>query len=165
MLGLLAGGMLLVLTRARSVPSRTSATDQSRIAASKVQAPSPPPDSPARVESKGEDQPKEKTTHGSGKAAAEASAHGVHHDPIPKDIRKSLPAQGVGEGYVSVYVRPWAIVSIDGKTIKQSPLVDYALPVGRHMIELVNPDHLPRRKEVPITITSDKHLEIREQFE
>ena len=37
-----------------------------------------------------------------------------------------------------MYVRPWAIVYIDGKRLRQTPIVDYTLPAGKHSLELVN---------------------------
>ena len=56
-------------------------------------------------------------------------------------------------GSISVLVRPWARVYIDGKLIQQTPLNDHVLSAGRHTIVLRN-DELGKQEAIPVVIRS-----------
>jgi hypothetical protein len=45
-----------------------------------------------------------------------------------------------GKGRLSVAVRPWAIVRVDGKRLQQTPVRDVELPAGAHVITLEGSD-------------------------
>src|SRR5262249_9780544 len=64
----------------------------------------------------------------------------VKGKPKPWPSRTSSDAShGRDEnGFLTVRVTPWALVSIDGKPIKQTPLTNYPVAAGKHIIELLN---------------------------
>lgn len=45
---------------------------------------------------------------------------------------------GGGTGFMSVSTQPWTIVYIDGKKIRNTPLIKYPLPSGQHKVRLIN---------------------------
>ena len=49
------------------------------------------------------------------------------------------PASG-GQGFLSVQTRPWTKVYIDGRFIRNTPLVRHQLPAGSHTVVCENPD-------------------------
>jgi hypothetical protein len=55
-----------------------------------------------------------------------------------------------GKATLSVSVRPWAIVYLDGKKIGQTPLREYPVSPGRHTLLLVN-DTKGKRENVSLT--------------
>jgi serine/threonine-protein kinase len=64
-----------------------------------------------------------------------------------------------GKGTLTVKVRPWAIVYVDGTRLRQTPVVNFELPAGKHTIELVN-EGKNRREKVNVTIKPDDPQEI-----
>ncbi len=69
-----------------------------------------------------------------------------------REPRSSSPAKTTSssdsnekEGTLSVQTRPWSKVYIDGKFIKNTPLVNYRLKVGNHTVVLENPSYNIRR--------------------
>jgi serine/threonine-protein kinase len=64
---------------------------------------------------------------------------------------------------MSVFVRPFAMVSVDGKPVGQTPLPGLELSAGRHTIELVN-DKLRRRARVVVTVRPGDNPELRRDF-
>jgi serine/threonine-protein kinase len=98
-------------------------------------------------------------------AAVETPKTGDHrsHGSRKRAAESTAPT---GEGYLSVYVRPWAMVNIDGKPIQQTPVIKLPLLAGHHVIDLVRTDHEPpHHKRVSATITAGGHLEVREELE
>ena len=59
-----------------------------------------------------------------------------------------------------MFVRPWAIVFVDGTRLRQTPIDKFELPAGKHTIELVN-DTRGKRERVPITVTPGQNQELR----
>ena len=57
--------------------------------------------------------------------------------PPPARFNRQLAEKGMGE--LSVQTRPWSRVSIDGKYIKNTPIVRYPLKAGDHTVTLENP--------------------------
>ncbi|MBL8957178.1 MAG: serine/threonine protein kinase [Myxococcaceae bacterium] len=53
--------------------------------------------------------------------------------PPPK---KAQPAVAMGK--LSLSTQPWTHVSLNGKALGDTPLIDQALPAGRHLLKLVN---------------------------
>ncbi|HWE31352.1 MAG TPA: hypothetical protein VHB97_25280, partial [Polyangia bacterium] len=85
---------------------------------------------------------------------AAAPAHEHHHSSAAK------PKEPVGTATISIAVRPWAIVFVDKQRLRQTPINDYSLPSGKHVIELVN-EGKNRREKIEVTLkpgeTQDIH--------
>jgi serine/threonine-protein kinase len=50
------------------------------------------------------------------------------------------PPQPSGPGAITIAATPWCNVSIDGRAIGETPIVNHALPSGRHTITCTNPE-------------------------
>ena len=70
----------------------------------------------------------------------------------------------VGEATISVLVRPWAIVFVDHQRLKQTPVEDYKLPSGKHVIELVN-EGKNRREKVDVDLKPGETQEIKRDWD
>lgn len=70
-----------------------------------------------------------------------------------KEAKESDGAKDKGKATLTVLVRPWAIVYIDGKKIQQTPLRNYAISAGSHKLLLVN-DSKGKRQELKIKATA-----------
>jgi serine/threonine protein kinase len=57
----------------------------------------------------------------------------------PRPPRPDVKQPG-GNGYLSVQTRPWSKVSIDGRPIKTTPLVNHALRPGSYTVTVENPN-------------------------
>ena len=84
-----------------------------------------------------------------------ASTNTVSEPPIPA---------ASGSGALSVHVRPWAIVYIDGAKIRQTPLDGHQLGAGLHVVELVN-EGIHKKEKVTLDIRANGHEEIRRDWE
>jgi hypothetical protein len=89
--------------------------------------------------------------------AAPAPAKKEHH-------HSSAPKEPEGKGKLSVLVRPWAIVYVDGVRLKQTPVNAYELKSGPHLIELVN-ENKNRREKVQITLKPGAEEELRRDWD
>jgi serine/threonine-protein kinase len=81
-------------------------------------------------------------------------------NPVPTDTarpRSSSLARGAGE--LAIYVRPWAMIWIDGKPAGQTPFAE-KLPAGSHTIRIANED-AGKDETIPVTITADQKITIR----
>lgn len=56
----------------------------------------------------------------------------------PKPPPTTAPKGGFG--YLSVSTQPWTIVYVDKKKVKNTPLMKYKLPAGKHSVTLLNND-------------------------
>jgi hypothetical protein len=84
--------------------------------------------------------------------------------------RDSRPNPGMtamvasGPGALTFDARPWCNVSIDGRRVGQTPIVNRSLSSGRHRITCVNPD-LNVTRNVTVTIaageTTRKRINLR----
>jgi hypothetical protein len=72
---------------------------------------------------------------------------------------KPLKAEPVGEATISIRVRPWAIVFVDKQRLKQTPVLDYKIPSGKHTIELAN-ESKNRREKIEINLKPGEEQEI-----
>jgi serine/threonine-protein kinase len=70
----------------------------------------------------------------------------------------------LGTGTLSVRVRPWAIVYVDGAKIRQTPLDGHTLTAGLHVVELVN-DGLKKKEKVTVEVRANGSEEIRRDWE
>jgi hypothetical protein len=89
--------------------------------------------------------------------------------PAPKDKHEHHAAapktkEPAGKGTLSVFVRPWAIVYVDGNRLRQTPVQAYELPAGKHKIELVN-DPKGKKEKLEITIEPNQSQEIRKDWD
>jgi hypothetical protein len=82
--------------------------------------------------------------------------HHEHHAAAAKE-----PA---GEATLSVLVRPWAIVFVDHQRLKQTPVQDYKLPSGKHVIELVN-EGKNRREKIEVNLKPGEEQEIKRDWD
>jgi serine/threonine protein kinase len=64
-----------------------------------------------------------------------------------------------GKATLSVLVRPWAIVYIDNKKIKQTPLRDHPISPGKHTVLIVN-DNKGKRESIPLNVTAGENYPI-----
>ena len=70
----------------------------------------------------------------------------------------------VGQATLSVLVRPWAIVFVDHQRLKQTPVQDYKLPSGKHVIELVN-EGKNRREKIDVDLKPGEEQEIKRDWD
>ena len=65
------------------------------------------------------------------------------------------PRKVRGSGTIDVSVFPWANVKIDGRSVGQTPLINYRLTAGPHTVEVFNRE-LKQRKRFKVTIIAGK---------
>ena len=82
------------------------------------------------------------------------------HAPLPKPVA-GQPAQLArkGTGELEVFVQPWAEISLDGKSVGQTPYRK-RLPAGRYRLQLVNEDS-GKTEAIVISVTTDQTTTIR----
>ena len=61
-------------------------------------------------------------------------------------------------------MRPWAIVFVDKQRLRQTPINDYSLPSGKHVIELVN-EGKNRREKIEVTLKPGEEQEIKRDWD
>jgi hypothetical protein len=84
--------------------------------------------------------------------------HHEHHDT-------AAPTKDTGgKGTISVFVRPWAIVYVDGTRLRQTPVQAYEIPSGKHTVELVN-EPKAKREKLTITLKPGESQEIRKDWD
>ena len=69
-----------------------------------------------------------------------------------------------GTGSLSVHVRPWAIVYVDGARIRQTPVDGYSISAGIHVVELVN-EGLKKKEKVTVEVRNHGAEEVRRDWE
>ncbi len=70
-----------------------------------------------------------------------------------------------GKATLTILVRPWAIVYIDGKKLQQTPLRNYPISAGAHKILLVN-DTKGKREEIKLKVSAGEAIpEIKRTWE
>ena len=71
--------------------------------------------------------------------------------PIPDPLVQVDPppiTDPGSKGYLSINSNPWTAVTIDGKAVGNTPLVNFKVPPGRHIVLMENRDLGVRRKRV-----------------
>ena len=111
-----------------------------------------------------------------GAAAVRAADSGFRPEPVPDPHPAVRPAEGdrhhhhsavkepIGLGTLSVFVRPWAIVYVDGTRLRQTPVQNFELPAGPHILELVN-DGKNRREKISLQLRPGVLQEIRRDWD
>ena len=82
----------------------------------------------------------------------------------PTPATQPTPPEPQGAGRLSVYVRPWAIVFVDGVRLRQTPVDSYEVSSGRHTVELVN-DGKGKREKVLLNMRPGEVQEIRRNWD
>ena len=111
------------------VPGRNSVSLMARLISRSGEEPSP--------------REKEETTTSSTPGKKDGSSGTTSTTPKKKKKKKKGGGGGVvkssgGTGFLSVSTQPWTIVYIDGKKIRNTPLIKYPLPGGQHKVRLIN---------------------------
>ena len=75
----------------------------------------------------------------------------------PKPVPKAKKAKAMGR--LSVNTEPWSTVFVDKARVGNTPLVGHALPVGQHVVELVNAAQKLRSVRT-VTITADQETRL-----
>jgi hypothetical protein len=70
-----------------------------------------------------------------------------------KKKRKKDDKKAAAKATLTILVRPWAIVYVDGKKIQQTPLRNYPISSGNHKILLVN-DTKGKREEIKLKVSA-----------
>jgi eukaryotic-like serine/threonine-protein kinase len=94
-------------------------------------------------------------TPGESKITVEGSL--ARRNPGPRPPRKPIirTPKATGDGALSVQTRPWSKVFINGKFVKNTPLVNHALKPGSYTVTVENPD-FQLRKNFRVKITSGR---------
>jgi hypothetical protein len=61
-------------------------------------------------------------------------------------------------GRANINARPWANVTVDGRSLGQTPLADVSLPVGRHEVVFQHPQFGERRQTIVVTANGVAHV-------
>jgi hypothetical protein len=92
----------------------------------------------------------------------------VKKDGLPKHTATAkndpIAAPIGGMGTISVHVRPWAIVYVDGAKIRQTPVSSHSLTAGLHSVELVN-DDLHKKEKVTVEVHANANEEIHRNWD
>jgi hypothetical protein len=95
---------------------------------------------------------------------AKKEEHHEHHEHHDHDAAAAKPKDGAGKGTISVFVRPWAIVYVDGTRLRQTPVQAYEIPAGKHVVELVN-EPKAKREKLTVTLKPGESQEIRKDWD
>ena len=82
-----------------------------------------------------------------------------HHGSTAKPGKEET-----GEGMITIRVRPWAIVYVDGSRLRQTPVTDFKLKAGKHTIELVN-EGKNRREKIPLQVKAGDSTNIERDWD
>jgi hypothetical protein len=82
-----------------------------------------------------------------------------HHHHHTTTTAAAPVKEETGEGALTIHVRPWAIVYVDGSRLRQTPVQDFKLKAGKHVIELVN-EGKNRREKVNVQVKNGESQEI-----
>jgi len=77
----------------------------------------------------------------SGRTGFETSRPTPAATPVP---------ERAAEGMLHVVVRPWAEVSVDGRSVGTTPLGSVTLPAGTHLVRLTHPEFRPLQRRIAI---------------
>jgi eukaryotic-like serine/threonine-protein kinase len=87
-----------------------------------------------------------------------------HHHSSSSSSSSSKPVKEEGHGSINIKVRPWAIVYVDGTRLRQTPVTDYQLGAGKHVIELVN-EGKNRREKIGVTLKNGETQSIERDWD
>jgi serine/threonine-protein kinase len=73
----------------------------------------------------------------------------------PKPVEPPKPKAAVAKGKITLDTTPWCEVFLKGRKLGDTPLVDYALPAGLHVLTLVN-DQKNVKTVIEVEVTAGK---------
>jgi hypothetical protein len=85
----------------------------------------------------------------------------VKKERTPRQPKEKEP---VGKATISVSVRPWAIVYVDGSRLRQTPVNNFEISSGKHSIELVN-EGKNRREKIQLNLKPGDNEEIKRDWD
>ena len=128
-------------------------------------------DSKAAAKEEKEAKPDKVDKKDKGDKKAEVAAGEEEEGGKKKKHKKKDKEKGEGEGgktakaALTILVRPWAIVYLDGKKLQQTPLRNHTISPGSHKILLVN-DTKGKREEIKLKVTAGEEIpEIKRNWE
>ena len=80
-----------------------------------------------------------------------------HRHKDKGDAKGDVKGDPKAKGTVTITVRPWAIVYVDGKKIQQTPMRDYGLSSGNHTLILEN-SNKGKREVIKIKVTAGEKV-------
>ncbi len=80
----------------------------------------------------------------------------IDSDQVELDIE--LKKKEAQTGSLSISATPWATIVIDDKVVGTSPILDHALPVGKHDVIFRHPDFPDVKKSINIKYNEDHKL-------
>jgi serine/threonine protein kinase len=87
--------------------------------------------------------------------------------PEPAAVAAAAPAAltagPLASGSLWVRVRPWAAVYVDGSAKGTTPLEPFSLPVGKHVVRLVN-EELHEDRSYPVSVDANQTRQLRVNF-
>ena len=86
---------------------------------------------------------------------------GVHTTAVPHSHTQVVQPQGVG--VLDVFVTPWAVGTLDGKSLGQTPIHLVTIGAGKHSLKLAN-DEVGKHETIPVTITAGKTTTIQRSW-
>lgn len=81
----------------------------------------------------------------------------------PISQQTPLPPKEPTLGFLSVTTNPWTVVSVDGKQIGNTPIVNHPLSPGAHKVLMEHRD-LGKRKVHLITVAPGKHIRLDQEL-
>lgn len=81
----------------------------------------------------------------------------------PKKPRRPSRTRKAEEGKLSISVKPWAKVYVDGKYYDTTPFPAFEIPAGKHRLKFVNTD-LKKSQTKNVVVKSGKTATVRIQF-
>lgn len=91
-------------------------------------------------------------------AAAERRARAratPRREPVVRMRAEPKPAAATGTGRLRVNSRPWSNVTLNGRRIGSTPILNHEVPAGRHTLKLHNPD-LDLSQTIQVNVGSGK---------
>ena len=96
----------------------------------------------------------EEAESSSSKAPAKRAAHrrsSSKRGRLAAVARPSKPAASSGTGVLRLNSLPWSQVTVDGRAVGNTPLMNLPLPAGKHSIRMFNPD-MGLTKTIKVTL-------------
>ena len=88
-------------------------------------------------------------------AAQDTTEISIELAPAVRRVPAPMMAAAAGTGALTFDARPWCAVTIDGRAVGQTPIVNRSLSAGRHRVRCANPD-LGVVRNLRVTIRPDQ---------
>jgi serine/threonine-protein kinase len=157
--GALVLGVLVLGPRFREEHVRPETATGPARSVEKVQ-PARPTSPPPRAEPPAPEQAAPAAAQSPGAATPNAEPPRRASTRTPAKPGRESAAQQAGTGRLTLVTEPWSQVSLGGKQLGTTPLVNVALPAGRHTLTLRNPNN-GQQKTLVIEIAPGQTLQRR----